>query len=329
MPRRRVQIAIESFPLATPFRISRALRTAADVVTVTIHDGAAAGRGECRPTERYGETCRSVRDQIAGLAGRIEAGLDRHELQSVIAPGAARNAVDCALWDLEVKSSLVSAWDIAGRARPLAVETAYSLSLDTPARMAEQAGRARRYRLIKIKLGGDGLDVERIAAVRAERETARLIGDANEALSPENLVEVLDAAARHGLEAIEQPLPAEDDHLLDGLDRPVILCADESCRTSEDVARLAGRYDMVNIKLDKSGGLTEALKLDATARAAGMKVMVGCMFSTSLGIAPAQLIAATADIVDLDAPIFLAADRDPAISFDGGSMSLAPRELWG
>jgi L-alanine-DL-glutamate epimerase-like enolase superfamily enzyme len=329
MPRRSVDIAIESFPLAIPFRISRALRRAADVVCVTLTEDGVTGRGEGRPIERYGESCASAHDEIAAVAGDLAAGLDRPGIDATMRPGAARNAVDCALWDLDAKRAGTTVWALAGRARPDAIETAFSLSLDRPTRMARAAANARRHPLLKLKLGGDGQDVARIAAVRDARSDARLIADANEALLPRDLPEVIDAALRFRLEMIEQPLPADRDRELDGIAPAALFCADESCHTTHDLDRLCGRYGMINIKLDKTGGLTEALRLETAARAAGFKVMVGCMFSTSLGIAPAQIVAAGADLVDLDAPLYLAADRDSAITYDGAAMRPADPALWG
>ena len=243
--------------------------------------------------------------------------------------GAARNAVDCALWDLEAKLAGTSAWAMCARTPPERILTAYSLGIDTPSAMAEAAGAAQRAPLIKIKLAGDGADIERMDAVRGARPDARIIVDANEALDLERLAQVLAAARRIGIEMIEQPLPAGDDEALADIERVVPICADEACQTSSDVAGLVGRYDMVNIKLDKTGGLTEALRLEAATRAAGLKVMVGCMFSTSLGIAPAQIVAANADCVDLDATLHLAADRDHPIGIHGCAMKIASPALWG
>ncbi len=299
------------------------------MVRITIIEDGIAGCGEGRPTERYGENCKSAQAEIARFSDDLQAGLDREALAQAMKPSAARNAVDCALWDLEAKKAAKSVWALAGRSKPQTIETAFSISLGTPQAMTQIAGSANRHNLIKLKLGGDGDDAERIKAVRQMRADARLIADANEALCPLSLPSVLDAALAYGVEMIEQPLPAGKDQALAEIDHPVIICADESCLTSADIEELVGRYEMVNIKLDKTGGLTEALKLESAAHVCDLKVMVGCMFSTSLGIAPAQLIASKADLVDLDAPLYLATDRKHAIHYDGSAMEISKPELWG
>lgn len=321
-------VAVDSFPLRAPFVIARGAKAEARVVAVTLTNGRATGHGECTPYARYGETVESVLLAI-GKAGDAPGALDSREaLAATLPPGAARNALDCALWDLEAKTAGVAAAMRAGYAAPAAVETCFTLSLDTPEAMAEAAQACPRHTLLKLKLGGEG-DAARMAAVRQARPDARLVADANEAWTAEMLVPLLDAAAVLNFELIEQPLPAGADDALESLSRAVPVCADESAHTTADIAPLVGRYDAVNIKLDKAGGLTEALAMRNAARKAGLKVMVGSMVASSLSVAPAFVLAQDADWVDLDGPLLLAADRDPPAVFEAGLLHPPPARLWG
>lgn len=325
MSRLELTARAESWPIRGSFRISRGAKTEAVVVVAEVSDGVHRGRGECVPYARYGESVESVLAQIEGLRGAL---VDRETLQAQLPAGAARNAVDCALWDLEAKRAGRRAWELAGVAAPAPTVTAYTLSLDEPARMAEAARAAAHRPLLKLKLGGEG-DVERVAAVRQAAPAARLIVDANEAWRPEQLEPFGRAMAELGVELIEQPLPAADDAALAGAQRPVPICADESCHDRAGLAALVGRYDAVNVKLDKTGGLTEALALAREAQRLGFKLMVGCMVGTSLAMAPATLLAGCAEFVDLDGPLLLERDRTPALSYEGQRIHPPSAELWG
>jgi L-Ala-D/L-Glu epimerase / N-acetyl-D-glutamate racemase len=320
----KVDAAVETWPIAGEFVISRGAKREAAVVVAEVGDGTCIGRGECCPYARYGETVEGVAAAIAGL-GRVQ---DRVELMQLLPAGAARNAVDCALWDWEAKRSGTPAAALAGLPAPRPVTTAYTLSLGSAEAMAAKAASVPSLPLLKLKLGGDG-DAERLRAVRRARPDARLVADANEAWTPEALPGLMAVAAETGVEVVEQPLPAGTDAALAGIDRKVPVCADESLHTRADLAGLAGRYDAVNIKLDKAGGLTEALALAAEARAAGLRIMVGCMVATSLAMAPALLLAQDADWVDLDGPLLLARDRQPGLRYEGGLVHPPRPELWG
>ena len=323
-----LEARIETFPLRRHFTISRGSKTETVVVTAEIRDGDHRGRGECGPNIRYGETPEGVADAIMGMAGDIAGGLDRESLQGAMPPGAARNAIDCALWDLQAKRTGQPVWALAGLAEPEPVETAYTLSVDTPAAMAAAARENASRPLLKLKLTGAG-DLDRVRAVRAGAPGARLIVDANEAWSLDDFRTLAAELAGLGVEMIEQPFPAGDDAALAALDRPVPICADESCHVSASVAALADRYDMVNIKLDKAGGLTEALAVAAAARAANLDIMVGCMVGTSLAMAPAHLVAQGAEIVDLDGPLLLAEDRQPPMEVRESLIFPSIAALWG
>lgn len=323
-----LSVETEVFPLAKAFTISRGSRTEARVLTVTIEVDGTRGRGECVPYARYGETLESVRAQILSLP----AGIDRAALQAVLPPGAARNALDCALWDLEAKRSGRRVWELAGLPAPAPQVTAYTLSLEAPEAMRAEAARQAWRPLLKVKLGGtDGSagDLARIEAVRAGAPAARIVVDANEGWTPEGYAALAPALVRLGVELVEQPLPAATDDALRGLDRPLPVCADESCHDRASLAGLAGKYDMVNIKLDKAGGLTEALALRAAAEAAGYGIMVGCMVGSSLAMAPALLVAQGAAVVDLDGPLLLAQDRARGLVYDGAGVHPPEPELWG
>ena len=318
----------ECWPVAGTFTISRGAKTSADVVVVELGETNVLARGECVPYLRYGETVDGVVETIESLRRPLAEGLDRARLQDLLPAGAARNAVDCALWDLEAKRGGSAGWQLAGLPPPRPVATAFTLSLDSVQNMAAAALRHRHRPLLKLKLSGDG-DLERVAAVRENAPDSRLILDANESWSVDMVEPYTVALAQMGISLLEQPLPAAEDDFLSEIDHPVPICADESCHTTIDLARLVGKYDAVNIKLDKTGGLTEALQLKKGARAAGLQVMVGCMLATSLAMAPALLLAQDADFVDLDGALLLARDRNPCLRFEDGLLHPPNAELWG
>ncbi len=321
-------LAVEAFPIAGRFVISRGAKTEARVVTATLRDGTHVGHGECVPYARYGESVESVIAAIEGVRSAIEAGADRAALQGLLPPGAARNAVDCAMWDIEAKRSGRRAYATAGFARLSPLVTAYTLSVGTPDEMRAAALRAADRPLLKVKLAGEGDDA-RLAAVREGAPHATLIIDANEAWREETLVAQLAACARVGVALIEQPLPAGQDEMLAKIAHPIPICADESAHDAASLAGLKGRYDAVNIKLDKTGGLTEALIMAQAARAQGFEIMAGCMVGTSLAMAPAMLIGQMAAFVDLDGPLLLAEDRALGLLYEGSTMTPPPPALWG
>lgn len=290
--------------------------------------GGCVGRGEATPYARYGETADGVLQQIASIQGELEAGMDRQTLQRLLPAGAARNAVDCALWDLAAKLAGVRAWELAGLARLDPVKTSLTISLGEPEAMAQAARAAARRPLLKLKIGGAD-DLARVAAVREAAPRTRLIVDANEALGFDDLKRIAPEFARLGVGLIEQPLKAGDDEALEGFESPVPLCADESLHTRAELGACARRYACVNIKLDKAGGLTEALALRQEAARLGLQVMVGCMVATSLAMAPALMPAQGADFVDLDGPLLLARDRSPGLPITGSMIEPPPPELWG
>ena len=321
-----VTAKVESWPMARPFTIARGTKTEVDVVVATVTDGALRGRGECVPYSRYGETPQDIAAMIDGFRGPF----DRAALMDIVPAGAARNALDCALWDLAAKRSGQPAWKLAGVARPVDVVTAFTLSLDSPARMGERARAERDRMLLKIKLGVDSVarDIDRLRAVRANAPAARLIVDVNEGWSLAALKAFVPAAVETGVEMIEQPLPAGADADLAGFRSPVPICADESILDGANLAEVAQRYQAVNIKLDKTGGLTRALTLALDAGSAGLSVVVGCMVSTSLSMAPALLLAGFARFVDLDGPQLLAKDRHPGLEYNGSRLSFC-EHVWG
>jgi len=326
--KRVLSVVEERFPITGAFTISRGTKTEAEVITCTISDGASAGRGECVPYKRYGETTDGVRAAIEAISHTVASGIDRKQLTGIMKPGAARNAVDCALWDLEAKQTGVRVAKRLGAPAPLPLETAYTLSLSAPEAMAAQARQNRGRPLLKVKIGGEG-DIERIRAVREAAPASRLILDANEGWNEDNIERNLAAAAELGVALIEQPLPAGQDAILAHIAHPVPICADESVHTAEGLEQLIGLYDAINIKLDKAGGLTAALALRDRARELGFSIMVGCMVGTSLAMAPAVLLAQGADYVDLDGPLLLARDRDPGLTYHGSMVSPPEPALWG
>jgi len=318
-----IDAQIERWPLANAFVISRGAKREAEVVVAQVSDGVYTGRGECVPYPRYGQTPEATLRAIKAAP----ADLDRDPLQDWPAD-AARNALDCALWDLEAKRTGRRAAEIAGLAPLKPVLTCYTLSLDTPEAMATAARAVPHLPLLKLKLGRPG-DAERMRAVRDARPDARLVADANEGWQSSDLAHLLSVAAETGFELIEQPLPADDDAELARVHRPVPVCADESAHTTDDLAALRGRYDAVNIKLDKTGGLTEALRMAREARRLGFRIMTGCMVATSLAMAPALLVAQLADWVDLDGPLLLARDREWGLEIRDGMISPPDPRLWG
>ena len=317
-------VTIEAFPLAEVFTISRGSRTEARVVTVTVTRDGQVGRGECVPYARYGETVESVAAQIEALPH----GITRLEAQEALPPGAARNAVDCALWDLEAKRAGARVWDLVGVSAPGPEVTAYTLSLEAPEAMRASAARHAHRPLLKIKLGTPD-DMPRLEAVRAGAPDTRIIVDANEGWTAEVYADLAPHLLRLGVEMVEQPLPASEDDMLAEIDRPLPVCADEACHDRGSLAALRGKYDMVNIKLDKTGGLTEALALRDAARAQGYRVMVGCMVGSSLAMAPAVLVAQGAAVTDLDGPLLLAEDRPAPLQYDDRGVHPPTRALWG
>ncbi|NTX56098.1 dipeptide epimerase [Myxococcus sp. CA051A] len=327
---RKLTVKHESWPIAGSFTISRGSKTIAEVVVVTLEEGGAVGRGECVPYGRYGETVDGVLRALEAARPRIEGGLGRDEVPEALEPRAARNALDCALWDLEAKKTGKPIWELLGMSEPQPLVTAYTLSLDTAEAMGRAAEKSSHRPLLKVKLGrGSEGDIERLRAIRLGAPASRLIVDANEGWKPDELPSLLAACAELGVVMVEQPLPASDDEALRGLRRPVAVCADESAHDRHGLATLVGKYDALNIKLDKTGGLTEALALARDARGHGLQLMVGCMVATSLSMAPAALVAQGAEVVDLDGPLLLAKDREPGIHFEGNTLFWPPRELWG
>lgn len=320
----RLEVSRDVFRLAQVFTISRGSRTEAQVLTVRIEDGAHAGWGECVPYARYDETLESVTAEIEGLP----EGVTRAALYDLLPAGAARNAVDCALWDLEAKRAGKRMWDLAGLAAPGPEITAYTLSLDTPEKMQAQAAEHAFRPLLKIKLGTPD-DMPRLEAVRAGAPEARIIVDANEGWSAEIYADLAPHLVRLDVGLVEQPLPAGQDDALIGLDRPVPVCADESCHDRASLPALKGKYDMINIKIDKTGGLTEALALREAARAEGYDVMVGCMVGSSLAMAPATVVAQGVAVTDLDGPLLLAEDRETPLIFDEKGVHPPEAGLWG
>jgi L-alanine-DL-glutamate epimerase-like enolase superfamily enzyme len=323
-----LSVRTERWPIAGRFAIARGAKTEAEVVVAELSDGRVTGRGECVPYGRYGETTAGVQAAIEAMRRPLAAGLDRVGLQSTMPAGAARNALDCAFWDFEAKARGRPVHELAGLSPPRALVTAYTISLDAPGAMADAAKKASSRKLLKVKLGGAD-DGARIRAVRAAAPDAELIVDANEGWRADNLAENLAVCAAAGVTLIEQPLPADDDRALATIARPIPMCADESVHDRASLLALAGKYDAVNIKLDKTGGLTEALAMAAAAERLGFSLMIGCMVATSLSMAPAMLVAQRARVTDLDGPLLLARDRDHGLRYEESLVYPPTRELWG
>lgn len=318
----------DRFALSRPFRISRGVRTAADVVTVTLREGVIAGRGESVPYPRYGESVASVLAQVAAARGAVEAGAGRQDLLSLMAPGAARNAIDCALWDLEAKRAGSSVAALLGAPKPDRIATALTVVIDTPEAMARAAALIASAPLIKVKVDADD-PAAAVRAVRSAAPAAALIVDPNESWSEVLLRSMMPVLEECRVEVLEQPVPAGEDGWLEGYRSPVPICADEAIHTLAELETVAARYDAVNVKLDKAGGLTAGLELARAARERGLKLMSGCMVCSSLGIAPALHIAGTADWADLDGPLWLAEDRAGGVSADNGWLRPPGEGFWG
>ena len=323
-----LSIAQESWPSAGSFTISRGSKTAAEVVVVTLEEEGHRGRGECVPYPRYNETVEGVVASLEAARARIEAGFSHAEVPGLVNSRSAQNALDCALWDLEAKRAGKPVWQLALLQQPRPMVTAYTLSLDTPEAMAQAAAEASHRPLLKLKLGQEG-DAERLRLIREAAPTSRLIIDANEGWTPGELPHLLKTCSAVGVELVEQPLPVANDEALLRITHDVPVCADESAHDRRNLHKLVGKYDAINIKLEKTGGLTEALALAQAAKELNFRIMVGCILSTSLAIAPAMLVAQFAHVIDLDGPLLLARDRNPGITFDGSLMYPAEPELWG
>jgi L-alanine-DL-glutamate epimerase-like enolase superfamily enzyme len=321
-------VRTERWPIAGAFSISRGAKTEARVVVAELNDGRHRGHGECVPYARYGETVRSVTEALGSIGRKLAFGLDRQALQNEMPAGAARNALDCAFWDLEAKRAGKPAYELAALPAPHPLVTAYTISLGTPEAMAEAARAASARRLLKVKLGGEG-DRARIAAVREAAPQSELIVDANEGWNAGNIADNLAACAEAGVTLVEQPLPATDDAALSSIRRPVAVCADEGVHDRASLGPLVGRYDAVNIKLDKTGGLTEALATAVEAERLGFRIMVGCMVATSLSMAPAMLVAQRAHVVDLDGALLLAKDRENGLRYEESLVHPPMSRLWG
>ena len=323
-----LSVVHESWPIAGTFTISRGSKTVTDVVVVMIERDGKVGRGECMPYGHYGETVESVMTALELGRKAIERGIERGDIPALLQPQAARNALDCALWDLECKLAGRRIWQLLNQSEPQELVTAFTISLDSAEKMAAAAAKAADRPLLKVKLGG-GEDGERLRAVRRAAPRARLIVDANEGWAPAELPLLLDICAEVGVELVEQPLPARRDDALRDLRRAVPVCADESAHNESSLPDLQGKYDLINIKLDKTGGLTRALALREAAEGSGLGIMVGCMLATSLSMAPAFVLAQGAKFVDLDGPLLLARDRDPPIRYQNGLMFPPEAALWG
>jgi L-alanine-DL-glutamate epimerase-like enolase superfamily enzyme len=324
----RLTVTQRACPLARPLMTADGIKTVVAVVVAEISDVESRGRAECVPLQRYGESIDSVVAELEAMKGAITSGLDRDTLQSALPPGAARNALDCAFWDMDAKRAYCTVAELAGFGVVTPVVTAFTLDFDTPDKMAEQAAAHRTRPLLRLELGGDG-DVERVRAVRAAAPSARLIVDANESWNEAQLSAFIPALHDCRVQLIEQPLPAGADDALARMESTIPFCADEACRTLADLDRLDGKYQAISIKLDKVGGLTEALALAAEAKRRGLRIMVGGGISTSLGIAPALLVAQQAEIVDLDGPLRLAIDRAAGLRYDGSTIHPPDPKLWG
>lgn len=324
----QVNIRRVDWPFASVFRISYKASTTAETIMVELRDGDLLGRGEALGVSYHGETMDSQLAQLAAVKDKLAAGISRAELQTLLPPGGARNAVDCALWDLEAKRAGRRAWELAGINTVKPLITAYTLSLDTPEAMSKSAAAVPKCSLLKLKLTGEG-DIERVEAVRAARPDVDIVVDANQAWNEKHLHEFTPVMARLGVKLIEQPMAVGKDDALRGFDSPVPLCADESCQTTDSLPALIGKYQFINIKLDKTGGLTEALRLAKAAQEAKLKIMVGCMAGSSLSMAPAFIIGQLSDVVDLDGPLLAAKDIENAIRYEGSRMFPPDVALWG
>ncbi|WP_105901111.1 N-acetyl-D-Glu racemase DgcA [Vibrio gangliei] len=322
----KLTLTTQSWPIAGAFTISRGSKTHADVVVVTLEQNGYVGRGECVPYARYGESIEQVLQDLESVRSHLD-NATQDIIQQLLPAGAARNALDCAWWDLHCKQQNKTIWQLLNT-QPQDLTTAFTLSLDTPEKMGIAAQKHAHRPVLKLKLAGEG-DIARVAAVRHNAPHAQIIVDANEGWDIDLYHQMIPKLVELNIAMIEQPFPSDKDHWLDGIERPILLCADESCHGVESLSKLVGRYDMINIKLDKTGGLTEALALKQAALVQGMKVMVGCMVGSSLGMAPAFVVAQQADVVDLDGPLLLAEDHNPGFEFDVSTMKVMSPRLWG
>ncbi|MFL2813542.1 MAG: N-acetyl-D-Glu racemase DgcA [Candidatus Puniceispirillales bacterium] len=320
----RINLTNHTFPLKKVFTISRGSRTEAEVLTVSIERDGFLGKGECVPYKRYNETIESVSNQITSISVK-----NRSELQKALPPGAARNALDCAFWDLEAKSKNIPAYELANLNRPQPIQTAFTLSLDKPENMAHQAKQNSHRPILKIKLGGGDLDLKRIESIAKNAPNSDIIVDANEGWSIEEYKNLSSYFLELGVKMVEQPLPAEKDYELIGIERLLPVCADESCHDRKSLESCKGKYDIINIKLDKTGGLTEAILLKEEAKAMGFKIMVGCMVGSSLAMAPAVMLSQDVSWVDLDGPLLLSKDRDNSLKYDEKGIHPPLKNLWG
>jgi L-Ala-D/L-Glu epimerase len=325
-----VQVIIRrvNWEYSSVFKIAYRTRTHSETVVLELEEAGLVGRGEALGVFYHNETIERLCDELQSVTPKLRAGVSRSELPNLLGPGGARNAVDCALWDLEAKRSGRRAWELAGMEAVRPLLTAYTLSVDTPEAMARAAAAAARNSLLKLKLCGDG-DLERVSAVRQARPDAELIVDANQAWSERQLHEFVPRLADLGVKLIEQPLPMGQDGPLTGFKSPVPLCADESCQTSQSIPGLLGKYQYVNIKLDKTGGLSEGLRLARLARELGFKLMVGCMGGSSLSMAPGFIVGQQCEFVDLDSPLLIKSDVSDAIHYEGSRMFTPEAKLWG
>jgi L-Ala-D/L-Glu epimerase len=325
----RITVNRIDWPFKSPFRIAYRVRTHAQAVLVEIEDAGISGRGEALGVSYHAETADSLREQINSVAQDLRNDLSREDLQKLLPPGGARNAIDCALWDLEAKRAHKRAWDLAGIKHSSPLHTHYTLGLDTPSAMRRAAADTHAYRALKVKLGGGRDDVERVRGIREIRPDAELTVDVNQAWDEAQLREFTPQLAELGVKLIEQPLPIGKDDALATFSSPIPLCADESCQTTECLPRVLGKYQYVNIKLDKTGGLTEALRMARAARAANLQLMVGSMGGSSLSMAPAFIVAQLCSVIDLDGPLWSAADVPNPMRYEGGNMFAPEAELWG
>lgn len=328
-PAVRVSVSRIDWPFKAPFRIAYRVRTHAQAVLVEIAEEGLSGRGEALGVSYHAETADSLLEQIKSVCEDLRNGASRTDLQTLLPPGGARNAIDCALWDLEAKRARRRVWDLAGMEISSPLYTHYTLALDTPQAMRQAAAETRSYRALKIKLGGDRRDVDRVRGIREVRPDAELTVDVNQAWDEGQLHEFTPQLAQLGIKLIEQPLPMGKDDALADFRSPIPLCADESCQTTDSLPSIQGKYQYVNIKLDKTGGLTEALRLAAAARAAGLQLMVGSMGGSSLSMAPAFVVAQLCEVIDLDGPLWSTADVPNAIRYQGGNMHAPEVTLWG
>lgn len=322
----QMTLSTQAWPIRGAFTISRGRKTQADVVMVTLEQDGKIGRGECVPYARYGESIEQVLEDLNAIHDRLNT-LSTSCIQEWLPAGAARNALDCAWWDLQCKQQGNTIWQQLN-ITPTPLITAYTLSLDTPDKMGLAAQQQQHRPLLKLKLADDN-DIDRVAAVRHFAPNAQIIVDANEGWDRAQYQRLIPSLQALNIAMIEQPFPADCDHWLDGLSRPIPLCADESCHDTASLTRLIGRYDLINIKLDKTGGLTEALALQQDALRNGLGIMVGCMVGSSLSMAPAFVVAQQADIVDLDGPLLLAEDYPTGFKYSLSTMQVMSPELWG